>query len=58
MRAPDVRETFDQFEFMLDGPALRFGILLGSETGQLVGPRVATLQSDILVNLLGRSSLL
>ena len=42
MRAPDVRETFDQLEFMLDGPALRFGIFLGSEQGQLVGPRVAT----------------
>ncbi len=41
MRAPNVREAFDQSEFMLDGPALRFGTLLGSEKYQPMGPRVA-----------------
>lgn len=40
---------------MLDGPALRFGGLLGPGICQLVGSGVAT---DILVNLLRRSSLL
>lgn len=39
---PDVREAFDQGELMLDGPALRFGALLGSKSCQLVGGGMGT----------------
>ena len=42
MRLIVIREAFDQREFVLDGPALRFGGLLGSGICQLVGPGVAT----------------
>ena len=57
MRVPDVRKAFDQGEFMHDGPALRFGRLIGSESCQLVELEVGHL-SDILVNLFRRSPLL
>ena len=58
MSVRDVRKAFDQGKFVLDAPALRFGGLLGSERCQSVGTTSDCSRSDILVDLLGRSSLL
>lgn len=43
---------------MLDGPALRFGVLLGSEKLSAGGSTSGCTRSGVLVNLLGISSLL
>lgn len=58
MSVGDVREAFDQGEFMLDGPTLCFGGLLGPGNLSASGRRMKERMSDILVNLLGGSSLL
>lgn len=58
MSVPDVREAFDQGELMLNGPALRFGALLGSENILAGGSTSGYTRSNVLVDLLGRSALL
>ena len=54
----DVREAFDQGKLMLDGTALGFGSLLGSGVISWWKYEWRHTRIDILVNLLGRSSLL